>query len=133
MAVTDISLSRERSSDVLEVYTSTCSPTSTSLTRSASMSMISAAAAYSLDDGDLQTTMHSYNNIGENRIDVRGLNREKLHIYLAHLSAAHNLPGGLFKTIVFAHVLKLENIMDGIFFHPGRNKVSGHILKIMYQ
>ena len=75
VAVTDISLSRERLSDVLEVYTSTCSPTSTSLTRSASMSMISAAAAYSLDDCDLQTTMHSYNNIGGNRIDVRGLNR----------------------------------------------------------
>ena len=70
VAVTDISLSRERLSDVLEVYTSTCSPTSTSLTRSASMSMISAAAAYSLDDCDLQTTMHSYNNIGGNRIDV---------------------------------------------------------------
>ena len=70
VAVTDISLSRERLSDVLEVYTSTCSPTSTSLTRSASMSMISAAASHSLDDCDLQTTMHSYNNIGGNRIDV---------------------------------------------------------------
>ena len=55
----------------------------------------------------------------------------KLYIALVHLAAAHNLPAGLFKTIV--RELRLAKIVDRGFVLPGRNEVSFTLLQIIYQ
>ena len=60
------------------------------------------------------------------------MNREKLHIALAHLEVVNNLPADLFKTILFTRVLRLAKITDRVFFPAGRNDVSGPLPKIIY-
>ena len=49
------------------------------------------------------------------------------------MEVAHNLPAGLFKTIVPERIFRLENIVDRVCVPLGRNKVSGPLLEIIHQ